>query len=129
MPKTALEMVIEARAQLENITPAVAEAEVEAGEAVLLDVREPVEWEEHIAGRRPGAPRGAGVRGGSHQPAPQAGARSGAACDRLLPVRCAVGARGVTLRSSGTSHVANLEGGFTAWKDAGLPVAYDHDGL
>jgi rhodanese-related sulfurtransferase len=35
----------------------------------------------------------------------------------------------MTLRSLGYEHVANLDGGFTAWKEAGLPVVDHHEGM
>ena len=129
MPKTALEMVTEARAQLENIAPAAASAEVAAGDAVLLDVREPVEWEEHIDGAVQ-VPRGllefaADPTSPRHKPELQPTGR--------VIVFCRSGARSalaaLTLRTMGYEHVANLDGGFTAWKAAGLPVASHHDGL
>ena len=37
-------------AQIENVSPKDASDEAAAGKAVFLDVREPVEWEHHIAG-------------------------------------------------------------------------------
>ena len=40
----------EARAEVENITPKDAYDEISTGQAVALDVREPVEWEHHIEG-------------------------------------------------------------------------------
>ena len=58
------------------VTPAEAAAQVAAGEAVLLDVREGEEWQHgHIDGSVP-APRGpAGVLGRPDQPPPQGGSR------------------------------------------------------
>ena len=50
MSKTVAEMIAEANAQIENVSPKDAAAEAAAGKAVLVDVREPVEWEHHIAG-------------------------------------------------------------------------------
>jgi rhodanese-related sulfurtransferase len=50
MPKTVAEMIAEAKAQIESVSPKDAAAEAAAGNVVLLDVREPVEWEHHIAG-------------------------------------------------------------------------------
>jgi rhodanese-related sulfurtransferase len=59
MPKTVAELVTEAMAQVENVSPKDASAEVASGKAAFLDVREPVEWEHHIAGavRSPPVPR------------------------------------------------------------------------
>ena len=50
MSRTVAALVAEAKAQVESISPQEASAEVTSGGAVLLDVREPVEWEHHIAG-------------------------------------------------------------------------------
>ncbi len=50
MTKTAAGMVAEAKSQIENVSAQDALHEIASGEAVLLDVREPVEWEEHIKG-------------------------------------------------------------------------------
>ena len=50
MAKTVAEMVGEARARIEAVSPKDAAVEVAAGKAVFLDVREPVEWEHHIDG-------------------------------------------------------------------------------
>ena len=47
---TAAEMVGDANAQIEHVSPKEASDEVASGTAVLLDVREPVEWEQHIKG-------------------------------------------------------------------------------
>jgi len=50
MTTTAAEMVAEANAQIEKVSPKDAFDEMASGQAVLLDVREPVEWEHHIKG-------------------------------------------------------------------------------
>ena len=36
---------------------------------------------------------------------------------------------GETLVELGFADVANMTGGFTAWKDAGLPTSDHHDGM
>ena len=89
---------------------------------MLLDVREPAEWEQHIEGsvqvRRgllefPDDPR-------SPQHKPELDP------SRRVIVYCRSGARGslaaLTLKTIGYENVANLDGGFTAWKEAGLPI-------
>ena len=52
---------------------------------------------------------------------------------RRVIVYCRSGARAalaaVTLKTMGYENVANLEGGFSAWQEAGLPTAEHHDGL
>ena len=50
MTMTAAGMVAEAQAKVGHVSPQEALDEVASGEVVLLDVREPVEWEHHLAG-------------------------------------------------------------------------------
>ncbi len=49
---------------------------------------------------------------------------------RRVIVYCRSGTRaalaGLTLKTLGYEHVANLDGGFTAWKEAGLPTDEHH---
>lgn len=129
MPKTAMEMVLEAKAQVENVGPQQAYEEVKAGKAVLLDVREPVEWESHIEGALQ-VPRGllefaADPTSPRHKPELDPA--------RRVIVFCRSGARSAlataTLRELGFEQVVNLDGGFSAWKDAGLPISEHHKDL
>ena len=50
MSKTVAEMVGEARARVETVSPKDASVERVSAGVVFLDVREPVEWEHHIEG-------------------------------------------------------------------------------
>ena len=50
IPKTVMDLVTEARAQIENISPVDTSEEMASGKAVLVDVRELLEWEHHIQG-------------------------------------------------------------------------------
>lgn len=82
-----------------------------AGEAVLVDVREPGEFaSEHIAGAQL-LPLG-GVRGESVP----------ATVGRRLVVYCRSGRRGGQACSQLGGVVYNLDGGIEAWLAAGLPV-------
>jgi rhodanese-related sulfurtransferase len=125
---TAAQMVADATALIDNVTPQQAAQEAAAG-AVLLDVREPVEWEEYIVGALQ-VPRGV-----LEFQADPASPRHDVALDpaRRVIVFCRSGARGAlagaTLRSLGFTDVANMTGGLTSWKRAGLPTADHHDGL
>ncbi len=129
MPKTVAELVAEAKGQIENVAPKDASDEAASGKAVLLDVREPVEWEHHIAGSVQ-VPRGL-----LEFAADPASPRHTAELDpaRRVIVYCRSGARAalaaVTLKTMGYENVANLEGGFSAWQEAGLPSDEHHDGL
>jgi rhodanese-related sulfurtransferase len=53
--------------------------------------------------------------------------------DRRVIVYCRSGARSTlptaTLKLMGYDNAVNLAGGFTAWKDAGLPIVEQHAGL
>jgi rhodanese-related sulfurtransferase len=129
MTKTALDLVAEARAQIENVSPKAAYEEIASGEAVLLDVREPVEWEQHIEGAVQ-VPRGvlefaADPTSPRHHPELDP--------TRRVIVYCRSGARSalaaLTLKTLGFENVANLEGGFSAWKKAGLPIIEHYAGI
>ncbi len=102
---------------VEKADPLTLKEWLDAGTAVLVDVREPSEYAaEHIEGstlvplghmRRAALPK--------HQ-------------GRKLVIMCRMGARGQAacnkLRAEMAAHekVYNLEGGIVAWKKAGLPV-------
>ena len=129
MITTAAEMVGAANAQIEHVSPKEASDEVASGMAVLLDVREPVEWEQHIAGSVQ-VPRGL-----LEFVADPASPKHNSALDpagRVI-VYCRSGTRGalagLTLKTLGYEHVANLDGGFTAWKEAGLPTDEHHSDI
>jgi rhodanese-related sulfurtransferase len=129
MSKSVAEMIGEARSRIEAVSPNDAADQVAAGEAVLLDVREPVEWEHHIEGAVQ-VPRGllefvADPASPKHRPELDPAGR--------VIVYCRSGARAAlacaTLMDMGFENVANLEGGFGAWQEAGLPVDEHHDGI
>ncbi len=122
MARTAQQMVEDANAKVESITPHEAFDRLAAGKAVLLDVREPIECAVHIDGSVM-VPRGvleftADPTSPRHHPS----------LDPAHPVIvvCQSGARSalaaVTLKELGFAEVLNLAGGFTAWQAAGLPT-------
>ena len=129
MVKSVVEMIGEARAEVEHISPEMASQELATGEPVLVDIREPVEWEQHIAGAVQ-VPRGL-----VEFVADPASPRYNAALQppRRVIVYCASGARGalaaLTLQNMGYENVANLDGGFKAWIAAGLPTVEHHGDL
>ena len=122
MAKTAAQMVAEAYAQIPTVTPQEAQQSLAAGGIVLLDVREPTEWETHIPGSVQ-IPRGI-----LEAKADPSSPRHDPALDptRQIIVYCRSGARaalaGVTLTELGYTDVVNLASGITAWKEAGLPT-------
>jgi rhodanese-related sulfurtransferase len=100
----------------DSATPQEASAAVQAGAAVLIDVREP--WESEQI-RIPGAlliPLGQVPDRLAEIPA-----------DRDVYVHCRMGGRSGRavefLRGHGRPRAFNVAGGIDAWKDAGLPVA------
>lgn len=122
--KTASELVAEAKAQVENLGPDEVERELQSGEAVVIDLREAEELTAN--GRIPGAvhvPRGmlefrADPTSPYHQEPFDPSKR--------IIVHCASGGRSAlaasTLQSMGYGNVAHLDGGITAWKEAGKPT-------
>ena len=129
MPKTAAQMVAEANAQVKTIAPKDAAVEGVSDKVVFLDVREPVEWEHHIEGAVQ-VPRGllefaADPASPRHKPELDPAGRVIVYC--RSGVRAALAAS--TLQTMGYADVSNLEGGFGAWQEAGLPVNEHHDGF
>lgn len=126
MARTAAELVGEARAQINDVSPRDAAAELAAGQAVALDVREPVEWEHHIEGAVQ-IPRGL-LEFAADPTSPRHNEQLNP--NNRVIVYCRSGVRAVlaaqTLKALGYSDVANLEGGITAWTEAGLPTAEHH---
>ncbi len=103
---------------IENIDPATLKKWLESEKAVLVDVREPAEYDaEHIEGAAL-IPLGRIRR--SALPAHDG---------RKLVVMCKMGGRGQSacqrLRAEMSAHetIYHLEGGILAWKQAGLPVS------
>ena len=123
-PLTAAEMVAEAKQRITNLSVDEVAAERATGDPLIVDVREPAERDEH--GSIPGAisaPRGmlefyADPTSPYHRAEFDPG--------RRVILHCAAGGRSAlaadTLAQMGYANVAHLEGGFTAWKEAGQPV-------
>lgn len=126
MMKSVVEMIGEARAQIGSVSPEAVSKELAAGGPVVIDVREPVEWERHIEEALQ-VPRGL-----LEFVADPASPRYNPELEptRRVIVYCASGARGalatLTLQNMGYENVANLDGGLKAWVAAGLPVVEHH---
>jgi rhodanese-related sulfurtransferase len=129
MTQTAAEMVGQAMAEIESVSPKDAFGEMSSNGVVFLDVREPVEWELHIAGAVQ-VPRGllefvADPASPRHKPELDPAGR--------VIVYCRSGTRAalatLTLKTLGFEDVANLDGGFGAWNEAGLPTDEHHSDL
>ena len=117
-------MLAEANAVIETIPTQQALSLVEREDVVLVDLRDPRELERE--GRIPGAfhcPRGmlefwVDPESPYHKPV--------FAEDKTFVIHCASGWRSLlatdVLQRMGLGPVLNMQGGFTAWKDAGGPV-------
>lgn len=122
--KTSADFLKEAKENLENLSPSQVNDEMQNGNISIIDLREKDELEQN--GAIPGsthAPRGllefyADEAHSFHKPELDKNKR--------IIVHCASGGRSAlaskTLKDMGYTNVANMEGGFTAWKAAGLPV-------
>ena len=111
---TFREMLADAKAAVREIDPAQAEQEISAEKAVVLDVREPDEYEQGALPAAVHIPRGTletSVEGRIPDKASH------------LVVYCAGGTRSAfaakTLQDLGYTDVASVVGGFNRWKDEG----------
>jgi molybdopterin/thiamine biosynthesis adenylyltransferase/rhodanese-related sulfurtransferase len=113
---TFREMLADAKAAVREVDPAAAEEEIGQDNAVVLDVREPDEYEQ---GALPGAvhiPRGT-LETSVEGKIPDKSSH--------VVIYCAGGTRSAfaakTLQDLGYSDVASVIGGFNRWKDEGRP--------
>lgn len=120
--KTASQLVAEAQATLENLTPDQVQAEMAAG-AVLVDVRDAAE---RAAGAIPGSLHASRGMLEFHADPSSPLHKPGLDPNRRVILHCASGGRSalaaMTLRQLGYTDVAHLDGGFKAWVAAGKPV-------
>ena len=122
--KSIIQIVNEAKQQVENLSPADVAAEIGGDQILLLDIREAGEVLQK--GMIPGAvaaPRGmlefyADTSSPEH--------RKGFDPDRRTILYCATGDRSAlaaaALQKLGYSNVAHLDGGLEAWRSASQPV-------
>ncbi|MCF3594796.1 rhodanese-like domain-containing protein [Rhodobacteraceae bacterium LMO-12] len=119
------EMVATAKAQITSLSTQEAEAMVAAGEALLVDIRDPRELS-----------RDGRIEGAFHAPRgmlefwvdPQSPYfKEALATDKTLVLFCASAWRSALstkqLKDMGVENIAEMEGGFSAWKKEGRPVA------
>ncbi len=124
MKKGYKALLDEANAEIEAVSPAEAAAEAKSGEAVLIDIRDVRELRRD--GMVPGAkhcPRGMlefwiDPESPYHKPLFASG--------KTFIFFCAGGLRSAlatkTAQDMGLSPVKHIEGGYSAWKEAGLPI-------
>jgi sulfur-carrier protein adenylyltransferase/sulfurtransferase len=114
----AAEVIEQIKSRIEEVDPRAAREEVEGGGALLIDVREPHEWDEaHISGAKL-VPQGT-VAERIAELAPDTSQR--------VLLHCRVGNRSARVADAlhnelGYDNVASVAGGIEAWRDAGLPV-------
>ena len=122
---TIEELLAEARSRLARLAPADALAAAEAGDAVLVDIRE--DHQRERGGLVPGAiaiPRNVL----EWRCAPQSQWRDERVSDPelLVVLICQEGFQSslaaATLQDLGLPRATDVDGGFEAWRDAGLPV-------
>jgi rhodanese-related sulfurtransferase len=121
---TAAEMVTDAKKRVQNLTVEETADELESGDVLLVDIREPSERGQ--AGTIPGAieaPRGmlefwADPTSPYHRDEFQP--------DRRVILHCASGGRSALaaamLQDLGYENVAHMDGGIDAWKEQGRPM-------
>ncbi|KAF1701215.1 rhodanese-like domain-containing protein [Pseudoxanthomonas kaohsiungensis] len=126
MPVDINELVAAAQSRIREVEP----GDCLAGEALVVDVREPAEFAQ---GHLPGAvnlPRGVlefQIRAHPAVACRTAGSPAPASLPLLL--YCLTGGRSAlaadSLRQLGFEDVRSLAGGLRAWRNAGLPVSMD----
>ena len=125
-PLTASQMLAEARKAVPEITPTQVREQLDRNQVdVILDVREPSEWDK---GHIPGAilaPRGM-LEWYADPSSPVAKSELTANQDGRIIVQCASGGRSLlaaeTLKKMGYTNVVNMAGGFNEWTKQGFPV-------
>ncbi len=123
--RRAQDFVAEARQMVEAVAPEEAAKLLNREDVVFVDVREETERRQ---GTIPGSvhvPRGL-LEWFADPTLPVH--KSELAPDKTLVVFCAAGGRSIlaakTLKEMGYPRVVNLEGGFNAWREKGLPVGH-----
>jgi rhodanese-related sulfurtransferase len=123
MGKGAMDLVAEAKKDVENLTPAQVAAELENGNALLVDVREPQEREAAAIPGSISAPRGM-LEFYADPSLPYH--KEELDSERRIILHCASGGRSAlgasTLKEMGYKNVAHLDGGIKAWQEAGHPT-------
>ncbi|MFS8137030.1 MAG: rhodanese-like domain-containing protein [Thermomonas sp.] len=124
-PITAADLVAEARTKIEEVAPGTFNAE--RTDQILIDVREPAEFE---TGHIPGSiniPRGVlEFQVDAHPAVANVSDSALSHKDQPIVVVCRTGGRAamsaVNLQRLGFSNVRSIAGGVIAWGEAGLPL-------
>jgi rhodanese-related sulfurtransferase len=122
--RKAWDMVAEAKGQIENLSVEEVKAELEAGTAVIVDIRD--FRERYLRGAVPGAFHcDRGMLEFWVDPASEY-YREVFSPDKRYILYCAGGGRSAlsakTMRDMGYPDVAHMEAGFGGWEKAGMPI-------
>jgi rhodanese-related sulfurtransferase len=115
------------KSRIEELLPPVAREEIEAGNAVLIDVRDPERYEAgHLTGAA-NVPAGESARDAHDSDYAEAIENAGAGRDDRIILVCGQGNRSArtadALRNEhGFTNVASIIGGSKLWSDLGYPI-------
>lgn len=122
--KTAAQLVQEAKAGIDNLTPDQVQAELATGKVTLVDVRDAPE---RAGGTIPGAVHASRGMLEFYADPSSPYHKVELDPDARVILHCASGGRSAlaaqTLRALGYKNVAHLDGGFKAWQAAGKPTS------
>lgn len=125
MPLTAADLVADARRQIREITPSEFASDTQG--SVLIDVREPAEFETGHIASAVNIPRGVlEFQVDAHPAVASVSDPALSHKEQPLVVYCRTGGRSalaaLNLQRMGFTNVRSLAGGITEWTNAGLPV-------
>ncbi len=126
MNLTSQQLVDEARAQIREVAPQ--DFSADRGAAVVIDVREPAEFQTGHIPEAINIPRGVlEFQVDAHPAIASVSDPALAAKSCPIVLYCRTGGRAalsaVSLQRMGFTDVRSISGGITGWTDAGLPVA------
>lgn len=120
---SVLDLVKEAKKNIENLSPLQAQEELAKGDIVLVDIREADELTQGKIAGAVHAPRGM-LEFYADSTLPYYKPEFNK--EKRIILYCASGGRSAlavqTLMTMGYGHTTHIEGGLKAWKEAGLPV-------
>lgn len=121
--QSAVDLVKQAKGEIENLTLEKANQELSNGNVVLIDVRETEEFSQGKIAGAVHAPRGM-LEFYADPSLPYY--KPEFIKEKRIILYCASGGRSAlavqTLKRMGYDNVAHIDGGFKAWQSAGLPV-------
>ena len=129
MKQSASQMVAQAKANIDNLSPDQVADELKSGSATLIDIREEAELANGRIAAAHHAPRGM-LEFYADPSSPYH--REEFDPERRIILTCASGGRSAlateTLKEMGYGNIAHLDGGINEWIAQGLPVERDSQG-